>query len=100
MGSGTQVDSSIRSLPLAVLTLRNERIPGRITKNPEEDHQDEPRPKIKRRNEESSLRLTSNRALRVTEKTVNNKRQGQHEERIKLECRDGMEMQQLIARAR
>ena len=38
------------------------------------------------------MRLTRNRALRETEESVNNERQRQHDERIQLERRDGMQM--------
>ena len=45
------------------------------------------------------MRLTRNRALRETEESVNNERQRHHHQRIQLEGRERMQMQQLITGA-
>src|SRR6266851_747036 len=46
------------------------------------------------------MRLARNRALRVTQKTINDKGQRQHHQRIQLECCNRMQVQQLMKSAR
>src|SRR6266542_3142474 len=45
-----------------VSSSRHERIPRCVAKDPEEDHQREPGPQVKRWNEDSALRLAGDRA--------------------------------------
>ena len=51
--------------------LRRKRIPLRVAKDPKKDHQDKPRPHIKRRNKNSALRFSGERTSGESEKTIN-----------------------------
>ena len=71
-------------------TSRDKRIPGRITKDPEEDQESKPGPEIKRGNENSALRPPSDGAFRKPQQAIDDKRQGQQEQGIQLESGDWM----------
>ena len=68
----------------------HERIPRRVAKDPEENQQHEPGPKVNRRNENTPVRLAGDSAAGESQKTVDDKRQRQDHQRIQLERHDWM----------
>ena len=89
-------DCCSRTKPLQ--SLGDERIPGCVAKDPEEDHQHEPGPKIDWRDEDAAIRLTGDRAFGKSQKSVDEERQSQDNQRIKLEGRNRVQMEQLVKR--
>ena len=78
----------------------HERIPGRVAKDPEEDQEHKPGPKINWRNEKTPLRPPGYGTPRESQKAVDDERQRQHHERIELERGNRVQVDKLIARAR
>src|SRR5580765_4159616 len=91
-----QFDQTIENHRSQVINLRysgDKRIPRGVAKDPKEEQQAKPAPKIHWRERERPFNLAADSALRKPQKKEDEERQRQDHQRIKFECRDRVQMQ-------